>query len=440
MSQTLLFHEEVMSLQEPIFEQPQEEPEDWITTLILSKQQDEKLGRKEIQEDDMAIITRDLIYKKPTNRDCISNIYGYYENDNPAIPTAIYYRWCKPPTTAEKLECRANFRARRRAYFYRPAVKVGNSWFPEKYLPDPEESEWSWKEGLELDKHAMSVYQLNEGKVFWDAYKHMRNKGEHLYYRWYDHAKAINDKVPPNPAIHVRRQLNHGEWFDRRWFPSSYFDTRGPKDTVMYHPDYRGSKIRILIDEQNSGSISEQDIFRPPEEEEWIVAHSDMRPEKVEKKKIKTKQVQIDKNPFALSQMKPYRESVEYSTTNATYTPDDKAQWGAMSTEPQSNLKEWQQGFMSREEVSGEQTASGIANPNYRIPKLSGKVGIQSNRLNALAANISPQPKRRRRKLQTQANLIKTRRAASQVNKVEPGRVEVVARSKPSESGVLPTG
>ena len=45
----------------------------------------------------MSIITKDLIDKTPTNRDCISNIYGYYEKDIPAIPAEIYYRWYKPP-------------------------------------------------------------------------------------------------------------------------------------------------------------------------------------------------------------------------------------------------------------------------------------------------------------------------------------------------------
>ena len=110
----------------------------------------------------MTIITRDRIDATPTNRDCISNIYGYYENDNPAIPTE---RWCKPETTIEGMHIRENFRSRRRKYFDGPAIKQNNNWYPTRYLPDPEDPEWSWKEGLELDKPAISVYQLNEGKV-----------------------------------------------------------------------------------------------------------------------------------------------------------------------------------------------------------------------------------------------------------------------------------
>ena len=46
---------------------------------------------------------------------------------------------------------------------------------------------------------------------------------------------------PPNPVTHVQRPLEHGEKFDRRWYPNSKFDGRGQKDTVMYHPNYRGA-------------------------------------------------------------------------------------------------------------------------------------------------------------------------------------------------------
>ena len=119
MSQITIDHEEIASAQESTFEQPQEEPEDWLTTLTRRKQQ-YKWGREGIHEEDMLIITRDRIDTTPTNKVLISNIYGYYENNNPAIPTEIYYRCCKPATTAEELHRRENFRIRRREYFNRP--------------------------------------------------------------------------------------------------------------------------------------------------------------------------------------------------------------------------------------------------------------------------------------------------------------------------------
>ena len=112
-SQIIVDHEEITSTQEPILDQPPEEPEDWEAILLRSKIP-EGCGRHGIHEEDMAIITRDRPNNIPTNRDCISNIYGYYENDNPAIPTEIYYRWCKPETTIEGMHRRENFRIKRR--------------------------------------------------------------------------------------------------------------------------------------------------------------------------------------------------------------------------------------------------------------------------------------------------------------------------------------
>ena len=129
----------------------------------------------------MALITRNRTDPTPTNNDCVSNIYGYEEKDDPTIPTDEYYRWSKPTTSIEEVERRENFRNRRRAYFARPAIKIGHSWFPEKYIPDPEDPEWSRKDGLEPELPAQSVYQLNDGKVFWDPYKNLRNKGENPY-------------------------------------------------------------------------------------------------------------------------------------------------------------------------------------------------------------------------------------------------------------------
>ena len=74
--------------------------------------------------------------------------------------------------------------------------------------------------------------------------------------------------------------------------------------------------------------------------------------------------------------MRQYQDNAEYSTTSRIYTPDDNTQCGAIPTEAQSNIEQWQQGFMSREEVSSEATASGAVNFNYRIPKLSEKKGL----------------------------------------------------------------
>ena len=45
-------------------------------------------------------------------------------------------------------------------------MNIGGIRFPELYLLDPEDPEWSWKEGIEMDRPTQSVYQLNKGQVF----------------------------------------------------------------------------------------------------------------------------------------------------------------------------------------------------------------------------------------------------------------------------------
>ena len=125
--------------------------------------------------------------------------------DDPRVPDHIHYRRCKRPTTLEEVYRRWSFRIRRRANFARPAVNIGGVWFPELYLPDPEDPEWSWKEGIEVDRPAQSLYQLNEGKVFWDPFKHLRVNGTHPHYKWPVHENCIQRSIPPNPIRHVKR-------------------------------------------------------------------------------------------------------------------------------------------------------------------------------------------------------------------------------------------
>ena len=71
---------------------------------------------------------------------------------------------------------------------------------------------------------------------------------------------------------------------------------------------------------------------------------------------------------------------------------------------------------MSREEVSGEQTTSSAANPNYKITKLSKEKELQSNKLNELASNISPPAKEQKKETSstTQAHKNKKGRQSSQ--------------------------
>ena len=66
------------------------------------------------------------------------------------------------------------------------------------YLPDPEDPEWSWKEGIEMDWPAQSLYQLNEGRVLWDPYNHLRVNGMHPF---------IGGRVTNKSSIDKSRQI-----------------------------------------------------------------------------------------------------------------------------------------------------------------------------------------------------------------------------------------
>ena len=120
---------------------------------------------------------------------------------------------------------------------------------------------------------------------------------------------------------------DHGERFDRRWYPSSDFEIRGAKDMVLYHPKYDGPKISVLNYLQPPEPIDEESIFRPPEEEEWIKAYSEKRTPKKEEKKKRANKKQIDSNPFDTSQMKPNQDNLESPIANKVVTTENSANY-----------------------------------------------------------------------------------------------------------------
>ena len=174
--------------------------------------------------------------RTPTNAEIIKIIYRYEFDDDLTTSDEVYYRHCQPPSNEADLFRRHSFRVRRYDYFHRPAIRRGNLWFPEKYLPDPEDPEWSWKEGIELHKPAQSAYQLNKGAVFWDPSKHKRNKGGHPYYRDPNHRLGTDQSVPPSPVVHMLRPTAAMVRFPAERFPKSEYNAAGPQDLVLYHP------------------------------------------------------------------------------------------------------------------------------------------------------------------------------------------------------------
>ena len=86
------------------------------------------------------------------------------------------------------------------------------------------------------------------------------------------------------------------------------------------------------------------------------------------------------------------------------HPPINKTNLGAIQPRMTNNVDQSQQGFMSIQGVAGETTTSGAvaqttnpgaADPNYLIPKISGRNSLQSNKLNQIALNVSPPAKER---------------------------------------------
>ena len=225
------------------------------------------------------------------------------------MPDHIYYRRCKRPTTLEEVYRRWSFRLRRRAYFARPAVNINGLWFPELYLPDPEDPEWSWKEGIEVDRPAQSLYQLNGGKGFWDPFKHLRVNGSHPYYRWPIHENCIQREIPPNPIRHVKRPTEQFSKFGIENFPHSHFTTRESQDCVQYHPLYAG--FRPLGDGTTNDLVDlmqDNPPFWPPENQEWFLPPTDTDTTETKSEKVVNQQRSslIIDDPFDTDKMLPF--------------------------------------------------------------------------------------------------------------------------------------
>ena len=181
------------------------------------------------------------------------------------------------------------------------------------------------------------------------------------------------------------------------------FSDRGQKDLVMYHPVYKGPTATDIAQGQR---LDYNDIFYPPENEEWIIPHSSRQqvestPKRRNKKKL---QIQVEDKQLEKKDMRPYDEAEERAipSTDEEHQPPSNDKWGSLQTKKPKDLSQWQQGYMSRQEVSGEATTSVasaqpthsiIANPHYKIPK---KSNLESNGLNQLVSNISPPAKERK--------------------------------------------
>ena len=341
--------------------------------------------------------------------------------DDPRIADHMYYRRCKPPTTIEEVYRRHTFRLRRRLYFSRPAINIGGAWFPEPYLPDPEDPEWSWKEGIEMDQPAQSLYQLNEGRVYWDPYKHLRVNGAHPHYSWPGHEAVINRESPPNPIRHVKRPLEQFARFNVKHYPGSKLTSRGRTDLVLYHPRYNGFKPRSLRDLDEPLDTSW--MFYPPEGEEWIKRpRSEENEEREQEHPAKPPEsTRAPSGHVEPRTMRPYLSPPRPTDQHQPPRPDTE-KWGnykgnvassynrnpqqrsknndsniaadpqpliQLSTSSQYNNDPNAAEATSIEVPNIQPSTSGSASSTYVIPKVPRK-SLQSSKLNELVAKVSP--------------------------------------------------
>ena len=351
-------------------------------------------GGAGIPETEVALITQGRADSIPMNADLIKYIYRYDKVDDQRIPDEIYYRWCKKPTTAEEVYRRRTFRKRRRAYFLRQAVKIGSYWFPEIYLPDPEDPEWSWKEGIEINKPAQSLYQLNHGKVFWDPYKHLRVNGTSPHYKYPWHATCVNLDVPPNPVSHVQRPTSKFSRFDVLRFPRSEFTVEEDPDSVMYHPEYMGIRIQTGTNTDPIDLTFDPSIFRPPPHEEWIKLYEEQQGQIKTNTVSANTPVKLD-DPFDPSLMRAYLSPRDLQLENecVIINNNECSKWGEYHQLDKNDLDSWRKNNTAATQEQNEEdqpTAAFEVRSPEETPKRVARKSLQSSRLNELAASISP--------------------------------------------------
>ena len=292
-----------------------------------------------------------------------------------------------------------------------------------------------------MDRPAQSLYQLNEGKVFWDPFKHLRVREVHPYYKWPVHESLIDRSLPPNPIRHVKKPTEQLIKFNIQRFPHSQFTTREHPDAVQYHPLYQG--FRPLGDGSTNDLVDltmNNPMFWPPEGQEWFVP-ADNQPIHDDERKVARLEAATVDDPFDIGDMLPYL------SPSSLFAEEEKAvqrrmasNWGGYNdtTTNHDSLKQWQVGDIDiiQEPKTSVATTSQEAftlpqlnstNPPqsnvtsvtpYVIPKLS-KAGILSNKVNELVAKVSP--------------------PARPILPKPPGMIEPNSRSLCNTSGLRPT-
>ena len=386
-------------------------------------------GTEGVPNEKVEALVHNRTSKVPTNADCITYLYEYTEVDDPKIEDHVYYRRCKRPTNFEEIYRRHTFRIRRREYFARPAISIGGMWYPEPYLPDPEDPEWSWKEGIEMDRPAQSLFQLNEGCVFWDPYKHLRVNGAHPYYRWPGHEQMINRNIPPNPIRHVKRPVEQFDRFDEKNYPSSKFTSKGKIDRAIYHPHYTGFKRKTASD--FNVPLDMEQVFYPPDGEERFKQPGDENEDSSSARAtipVRPKATNsTDKSPD-IQAMRPY-QSPPHRIEQDQPTRQDPKSWGSyrQASSISGGLEEWQR------ENKKPQAPTKTKYPDIPIPGKTSSESVPVSVMNTSSEPEQTQPSTSRGTAERYV-ILKVPRSSLKSNKLN----ELVAKVSPPARPILP--
>ena len=269
-----------------------------------------------------------------------------------------------------------------------------------------------------MDQPAQSLYQLNEGRVYWDPYKHLRTNGMHPHYSWPGHEAVTKQELPPNPIRHVKRPLEQFARFNVKHYPGSKLTSRGRIDLVLYHPRYNGFRPRSLRDLDEP--LDESWMFYPPEGEEWIKKpRSEENEEKgQEHPSNPPENTRAPSNHVEPRMMRPYLSPPRPTEQHQPPNPGTE-KWGSYRGNTASSYKEHQQQSKESEtktdprlilqgnapsQTNNDAKAKGVDSvetpdvqpstsravaSKYVIPKVPRR-SLQSSKLNELVAKVSP--------------------------------------------------
>ena len=171
----------------------------------------------------------------------------------------------------------------------------------------------------------------------------------------------------PNPIQHVKRPVEQFERFDEERFPRSEFTMEGTMDSVRYHSLYNG--FRPIGDGTQDDPVDlttqEDQIFYPPEGEEWFVSPSEAGKYATTNESAIEPRGSCDiKDPFNLKNMRPYLSPKTLSPEEVKEREQEYSSWREYLSVSTNSLDQWQES-----NANLQYEAAGTIQPFDETPK-----------------------------------------------------------------------